>query len=119
MQNTRSVRADCARYNPGCVPAGAEIEAKCLKAEGKKCEYFRLVNRAALCETCRQNPAVAAKARYRKAQAREDRLRAGDRICKRCKGPRAKGHTYCESCQQRRRVVLNKSQAKWRKKVRT
>ncbi len=49
-----------ARYYPMRFPNGTEQKAKCLKAKGKECEFFRLVDRPALCETCRQNPAVAA-----------------------------------------------------------
>ncbi len=89
------------RYFPTWFPDGMKPRAKCLIAEGKKCEFFR---RTVLCEDCCQNPTSAAAAvpgaKRHKAvaydaewlKAREERLKAGDRICADCGGSRKKGH---------------------------
>ena len=65
MKDFELVQLECCNYNgigcdginehhfPTWFPDGMKPRAKCLIAEGKKCEFFR---RTVLCEDCCQNP---------------------------------------------------------------
>jgi len=107
MKDFELVQLECCNYNgKGCdgidarsfptwFPDGMKPRAKCLIAEGKKCEFFR---RTVLCEDCYQNPTsvaagVSGAKRHQTVgydagwlKAREERLKARDRICAACGG---------------------------------
>ena len=116
------------RYRRSWLPDGMKPRAKCLIAEGKKCEFFR---RTVLCEDCCQNPTSVEAENSRPyskeviiskeyLMLQEERLKALDWVCKNCGQPRRRGRTYCETCRKTKERESNrKRKRKYRRRQRT
>ena len=119
MSPARFAQDECANRQPdgGCLGVGVDSlvdrgqvktctpRARCLVAEGKRCDYFE---RVVLPLADKPSPADDRCLQQRRASAREEYLgrhiirgHDGGR-CPECGGPRPKRHRFCETCSARR-----------------